>query len=259
MLINILNLTSLLVSIIVYFIVNNLLIVRKQGFFCDDERIKYPYKESSISQAILIIIGIIIPSVIFIFGEMILLFKKNNFHCKNLMLSFIKIFFIYLEFLFYVMIITDFIKISVGNLRPHFYEKCNPVIQINNNTFVCDDFNKTNIYITNYICTNKDYNDQIRLSFPSKHSSFISFTMIFMILYWNKMKKEGIKIFSYSYIITFKFLIFVIIYVGVSRVVEFWHRWEDVICGYILGFIGNILPYIYFKNIESDFCYINQA
>ncbi|RWR98851.1 putative phosphatidate phosphatase-like isoform X5, partial [Dinothrombium tinctorium] len=73
----------------------------QQGIFCNDDSIRYPYKNSSISTNLLYFYSIIIPAsiiVAFVFGALI---------CK---------------------LITDIVKYNVGRLRPHFWAICVPQI-----------------------------------------------------------------------------------------------------------------------------------
>jgi len=39
----------------------------KRGFYCDDESIRYPYRTSTVSRQLLIVIGLLIPTCLVIF------------------------------------------------------------------------------------------------------------------------------------------------------------------------------------------------
>ncbi|GAA6066805.1 phospholipid phosphatase 3 isoform X2, partial [Tachysurus ichikawai] len=67
---------------------------------------------------------------------------------------------------------TDIVKVSVGRMRPHFLQVCNPdYSQIN-----CSDG-----YITNYKCLGDPSKVQeARKSFFSGHASFSLYTMLYL-------------------------------------------------------------------------------
>lgn len=70
---------------------------------------------------------------------------------------------------------TDIAKYSVGRLRPHFFTICNPNIN-------CTDPKYLNVYIEDFECQSTDLHrlKEIRLSFPSGHSSFSAVTMVYL-------------------------------------------------------------------------------
>ena len=70
---------------------------------------------------------------------------------------------------------TDIAKYTIGRLRPHFFDVCRPDIN-------CTDPKYKNIYIENFNCQQKNQKllKDMRLSFPSGHSSFSAYCMIFL-------------------------------------------------------------------------------
>lgn len=78
--------------------------------------------------------------------------------------------------------LTDIAKYSIGRLRPHFLDVCDP------------DWSKINCsdgYIENYICRgNAEKVKEGRLSFYSGHSSFSMYCMLFVALYLQARMKE---------------------------------------------------------------------
>lgn len=69
---------------------------------------------------------------------------------------------------------TDIGKYTIGRLRPHFLDICQPNI-------TCDESNKTK-YIEDFTCIGdkpKKFTDS-RLSFPSGHSSLSFYCMIYL-------------------------------------------------------------------------------
>lgn len=88
---------------------------------------------------------------------------------------------------------TDIAKYSIGRLRPHFFSVCHPIMPGNT---TCNDQINLHRYIEVFTCGNTAATarelKEMRLSFPSGHSSFSMFTMLFTALYlhcrfdWNK-------------------------------------------------------------------------
>ncbi|BAO49386.1 phosphatidic acid phosphatase type 2 [Alphaentomopoxvirus acuprea] len=237
MITNIISFSILIILSILYYFINNYIEITQRGFFCNDLTIKYPYKDQTITEIHLIIIGIILPIILISITEIVLKSIRND-SAIQIIKSIINILLIYFILGFYILLITDIIKINIGRLRPYFIEVCNPEIIINNNKYTCVTMDKKyiNEYQLHYNCKNNDYTKEARLSFPSKHSSFIAYTMIFTVLYLhNNINKYIIT----KSLVQFILIIFMII-IGVSRVVDYWHHWEDVLCGYIIGIIGAI-------------------
>ncbi|ERL92735.1 hypothetical protein D910_10045, partial [Dendroctonus ponderosae] len=73
---------------------------------------------------------------------------------------------------------TDVMKYTIGRLRPHFYTVCLPDVN-------CSLAENQNVYHTDFSCTNPAYMynkrimKEMRLSFPSGHSSFSMYTMVY--------------------------------------------------------------------------------
>lgn len=82
-------------------------------------------------------------------------------------------------------VITDISKYSIGRLRPHFLDRCKPMLSdgtIINRTSKCSD---PYTYIINYECsgtaTMKEMRDS-HLSFMSGHSSFVAVCLIYLVV-----------------------------------------------------------------------------
>lgn len=72
--------------------------------------------------------------------------------------------------------LTDLGKYTVGRLRPHFYEACNPQVD-------CTKLPAYS-YVQDPKCHPADAETlrEARLSFPSGHSSFGAYTMFFLVV-----------------------------------------------------------------------------
>uniref|UniRef100_A0A673U0Y1 Phospholipid phosphatase 1 n=1 Tax=Suricata suricatta TaxID=37032 RepID=A0A673U0Y1_SURSU len=148
----------------------------QRGIFCTDESIKYPYKEDTIPYALLG--GIIIPFsiIVMIIGEALSVYynllHSNSFIRNNYIATIYKAIGTFLFGAAASQSLTDIAKYSIGRLRPHFLDVCDP------------DWSKINCsagYIENYICRgNAQKVKEGRLSFYSGHSSFSMYCMLFV-------------------------------------------------------------------------------
>uniref|UniRef100_A0A1A9WD96 Phosphatidic acid phosphatase type 2/haloperoxidase domain-containing protein n=1 Tax=Glossina brevipalpis TaxID=37001 RepID=A0A1A9WD96_9MUSC len=136
----------------------------KRGFFCDDESLRYPYHESTISVFALISIVLAVPSSVMLAVE---LFKQTatslgekrksgaNKGChlgRRLMQCYTQIGF-YLFGLALTLITTHITKYSVGRLRPHFFAVCQPLMSDGS---TCSDVRNHDRYIEDYDCIAKN-------------------------------------------------------------------------------------------------------
>ncbi|KAB0369631.1 hypothetical protein FD755_018624 [Muntiacus reevesi] len=119
----------------------------QRGLFCNDESIKYPYKEDTIPYPLLG--GIIIPFsiIVMIVGETLSVYfnllHSNSFIRNNYIATIYKAIGTFLFGAAASQSLTDIAKYSIGRLRPHFLDVCDP------------DWSKINCsdgYIENYIC-----------------------------------------------------------------------------------------------------------
>jgi phosphatidate phosphatase len=101
----------------------------------------------------------------------------------------------------------------------------------------CADAINQNRYIENFTCENPESTPrmlkEMRLSFPSGHSSFSAYTMIFCAIYLQaRMSWRGSQLLRH-------FLQFLLImlawYTALSRISDYKHHWSDVLAGSILG------------------------
>lgn len=218
----------------------------QRGIFCNDESIKYPYKEDTIPYALLG--GIMIPFciLVIIIGETLSVYfnvlHSNSFVSNHYIATIYKAIGAFLFGAAASQSLTDIAKYSIGRLRPHFLSVCNP------------DWSKINCsdgYIENFICQgNEDKVREGRLSFYSGHSSFSMYSMLFLALYLQaRMKGDWARLLRP----TLQFgLIALSIYVGLSRVSDYKHHWSDVLVGLIQGAAVAILVALYVSDFFKD-------
>lgn len=210
----------------------------KRGFFCNDLSIRYPYHDSTVPDIALYFIGLGLPITVmaaFEFGlskqtknsQSIFLFGRKippwAWHCYQVIGV----------FCFGAacsQLLTDIGKYSIGRLRPHFFFVCDPDIK-------CED----DIYKFQYIeygtfnCQKQNAKllRESRLSFPSGHSSFSAYTMVYLAIYLQaKLKWRGSHLLKHS----LQFICIAISWsTALSRVTDNKHHWSDVLAGLIIG------------------------
>uniref|UniRef100_F7FUD8 Phospholipid phosphatase 1 n=1 Tax=Ornithorhynchus anatinus TaxID=9258 RepID=F7FUD8_ORNAN len=207
----------------------------KRGVFCNDESIKYPYKEDTISYKLLG--GIIIPfnTIVIILGEALSVYynhlHSNSFVRNNYIATIYKAIGTFVFGAAASQSLTDIAKYSIGRLRPHFLAVCQP------------DWDKINCsqgYIENFPCLGNPVRvNEGRLSFYSGHSSFSMYCMLFLALYLQaRMKGDWARLARP----TIQFgLVASSIYVGLSRVSDYKHHWSDVLTGLVQGAVVAVL------------------
>ncbi|XP_030593192.1 phospholipid phosphatase 1-like isoform X1 [Archocentrus centrarchus] len=207
----------------------------KRGFFCNDESIRYPLKEDTISYQLLG--GVMIPFtlIVIVCGECLSVYLSR---ITNQSMGTKYVSCVYKAVGSYVFgaaasqSLTDIAKYSIGRLRPNFLAVCNPLWDRIN----C----KTGGYIENFTCTgDKFLVDEARLSFYSGHSSFSMYCMMFLVLYIQaRLRSEWARLLRPT--IQF-FLIATAVYVGLSRVSDYKHHWSDVLTGLLQGGLVAVL------------------
>ncbi|XP_073933593.1 phospholipid phosphatase 1 isoform X3 [Castor canadensis] len=207
----------------------------QRGFFCTDNSIKYSYHDSTVTTTILIILGVGLPIFSMIVGETLSVYfnllHSNSFIRNNYIATIYKAIGTFLFGAAASQSLTDIAKYSIGRLRPHFLDVCDP------------DWSKINCsdgYIEDYICQgNAQKVKEGRLSFYSGHSSFSMYCMLFVALYLQaRMKGDWARLLRP----TLQFgLVAVSIYVGLSRVSDYKHHWSDVLTGLIQGAVVAVL------------------
>ncbi|XP_029301122.1 phospholipid phosphatase 1 isoform X2 [Cottoperca gobio] len=206
----------------------------RRGFFCNDDSIKFPLKEDTISYQLLG--GVMIPVTILamIFGECLLVYLKR-ITSKSTFGSYISCVYKAVgTFLFGAAMsqsLTDIAKYSIGRLRPHFLDVCKPDRRLN-----CS----SGAYIEDFTCSgDASMVNEGRLSFYSGHSSFSMYCMLFLALYLQaRFKAEWARLLRPT--IQF-FLIAASVYTGLSRVSDYKHHWSDVLMGLLQGALMALL------------------
>jgi len=137
--------------------------------------------------------------------------------------------------------VINILKYSVGRLRPHFFDMCQPDML----GVTCTDKHGLPLYVTAYTClgTNTGRLKDMRLSFPSGHASLSSYSMIFAVIYLQaRLTWHGSRLLRP---LLQTGLVWVAIGVSVSRISDYKHHWGDVLAGFLVGLIIAILTGLY--------------
>ncbi|XP_053676733.1 putative phosphatidate phosphatase isoform X1 [Anopheles nili] len=216
----------------------------KRGFFCDDESLMHPFHDSTVTNWMLYIIGIALPVVVFVITELCRARVKKSSETPPLKVWNRDIPYWVVQAYKSIgmfgfgaavsQLLTDVGKYTIGRLRPHFFDVCRP--RMPDGTTCADAINQGR-YITDFMCTSEKSTarmlKEMRLSFPSGHSSFSMYTLIFCAIYLQaRMNWRGSKLLKHF----FQFLLILLAwYTCLSRISDYKHHWSDVLSGGVLG------------------------
>lgn len=225
-----------------------------RGFFCDDESLRHPFHTSTVPSWTLYVTGFGLNIITMIVTEIlnqpnerktVYFLGRNipywvyNAYCAIGMLAFGAA---------CSQLTTDVMKYTIGRLRPHFYSVCIPDIDC---TLAANQY----IYHETFKCTNPEYINnkrimkEMRLSFPSGHSSFSMYTMVYFAIYLHKrMTWDGSKLLRH----TLQFLaILSSVFTAMTRVSDYKHHWSDVLSGLAIGTIIATIVARFFSTLFS--------
>ena len=204
----------------------------KQGFWCNDKSIRYPYvKDSNVLSLFLVIFGFFLPIISIIIFESIEVNKSkqsnsNEFSWKSLTWKIYKNLIVFIMGSISLLLMTITIKLICGRLKPYFIEICNPDVDCN--TYIDE-------YIDDYTCINDDETiiSDARMSFTSGYSAFSSYSVTYFVIHLNGNMKSKMLISLRTLIQLTSSLIPV--FVGLNQVAANRHHWTDVLGGFVLG------------------------
>ncbi|PIA33438.1 hypothetical protein AQUCO_04100098v1 [Aquilegia coerulea] len=177
--------------------------------------LKYPLKSNTVPIWSVPIIAVLLPFAVF---AVYYFYRRDVYDLHHAILG----------LLFSVLItgvLTDAIKDAVGRPRPDFFWRCFP-----NGTDLYDPVTK------NVACTGeKSVIKEGHKSFPSGHTSWSFAGLSFLAWYLS----GKVRVFDRRGHVAKLCLVFlpllVAALVGVSRVDDYWHHWQDVFAGALLG------------------------
>ncbi|EFO84299.1 hypothetical protein CRE_20474 [Caenorhabditis remanei] len=237
----------------------------RRGYYCDDESIRYPWRKSTVSRQMLIVIGLLIPILLILATELFrtLAWEKKceqefkTYHVRNhsvhrlivRLYCFIGYFFVGVCF---NQLMVDIAKYTIGRQRPHFMDVCRPDIGYS-------ECKNPDEYVTNWTCTTTDVKliHEAQLSFYSGHSAFSFYAAWFTSLYLQARLFR--PLFSRLLLPVIQFLLFGgAAYVSLTRVSDYKHHWSDVLVGAMMGTAIGIFVALFvaevFKRREIPSC-----
>lgn len=221
----------------------------KRGFFCDDESLRYPYRDSTVTSPMLYAYGILIPITVMVVLEGTrarMRVHETVITSKKLLLRWpvppaLQV--LYVMICVFLMgaatsqLITDIAKYTIGRLRPHFFDLCQPL----NLKALCS---KPYTYVENFTCGGNATEHQLkelRLSFMSGHSSFSAYTMLYAVLYIHARLPWRNSLAVAARTVVQVALLSLAWYTALSRISDYKHHWSDVLAGTAQGYLVAII------------------
>jgi len=225
-----------------------------RGFFCNDESIRHPYKSSTIPTAVLVLVCGFLPIVIFIAVELALVRSSENKRASALGMTLYNTVVVFIFGMAVNQLITDICKYSVGRLRPHFLDACNPELDYNEETCGTEYEPK---YVTDFNCSGsqkfhteeerEEWANDARLSFISGHASMSAYSMLFAIIYLqNRLTNRNYRL--VKPLIQSGCVLFCV-YTSLSRISDYKHHPMDVLGGLVLGFFLATITHTLAKDV----------
>ncbi|XP_044490291.1 lipid phosphate phosphatase 2-like [Mangifera indica] len=188
--------------------------------------LKYPMKPNTVPFWAVPLIGIVLPCIVI---YVYYFFRKDIYDLHHAILGL-------LYSVLVTGVITDAIKDGVGRPRPDFFWRCFP-----NGTGIFDPVTK------NVLCTgDKKVINEGHKSFPSGHTSWAFAGLGFLALYLSGKIQVFDRKGHVAKLCLIIFPLLVASMVAVSRVDDYWHHWQDVFGGAIIGTVVATFCYLQF-------------
>ncbi|XP_022905640.1 putative phosphatidate phosphatase isoform X2 [Onthophagus taurus] len=223
----------------------------ERGFFCNDESLMHPYHESTVPSIYLYIVGLGMNCIVMILTEFLTHPRDTQVKCfgRTIPSWAWKSYCVIGVFGFGAacsQLTTDVMKYTVGRLRPHFLTVCRPDIDCT----LAANQHKFHEY---FKCSNSDFMNnrrimkEMRLSFPSGHSSFSMYTMVYFAIYLqSRMTWNGSKLLRHA----LQFIaVLAAIFTGMTRISDYKHHWSDVLAGFSIGAVVAIVVAKYVSDL----------
>ncbi|MFT7798793.1 phospholipid phosphatase 2-like isoform X1 [Arapaima gigas] len=209
---------------------------------CDDESIKYPYKEDTITHGLMAAVTICCTVTIICSGEAYLVYSKkirSNSTFNQYVAALYKVVGTFLFGAAVSQSLTDLAKYTIGRPRPNFLAVCAPkickgyVLQIN-----CTG-NRHRVVDSRYRWGGDYGSDQHVLTLQLHPILLSLYVQARLVAKWARLLRPTVQF----------FLVAFAVYVGYTRVSDYKHHWSDVLVGLLQGALIAILNVRY----VSDF------
>ncbi|KAJ3158826.1 hypothetical protein HDU86_002513 [Geranomyces michiganensis] len=185
-------------------------------------QIAYPMSTQTVPTWMLAAIAVGAPVVAIFLVSLVL--KRSVFDCHQSFLGLCVA-------LSFTLLFTQIVKVSTGGLRPDFLDRCQPI------------YKEGDVLLRVVSCTgNANDIKEGRKSFFSGHSSIGWAGLGFLSLYLSRHLNFYVKPLAPKYAVTIIPIIAALL-ISISRVDNFWHHWQDVVVGGIVGAIVAVLSY----------------
>ncbi|KAM3718720.1 putative phosphatidate phosphatase [Dirofilaria immitis] len=252
----------------------------KRGFYCDDESIRYPYRPSTVSRHMLVVIGLVIPAILIVTTETFRTltwerkcrsefqyYKCRRYGIPRLIVRLYVFFGYFLVGVIFNQLMVDIAKYTIGRHRPHFIAICKPKhMGIQHIAIGGSSSNRSLIfrrgfetcpinsheYITDFECTGTDKYliHESMLSFYSGHSAFSFYAAWYTVLYLQARLYR--PLFSRLLLPVIQFVLFGgAAFVAYSRVSDYKHHWSDVLVGTLFGSAIGIIVALFVAEVFS--------
>ncbi|XP_002028243.2 putative phosphatidate phosphatase [Drosophila persimilis] len=210
----------------------------QRGFFCNDETLMYPYRESTVSPTLLHWLGVHLPLLFLGLLESFLTWRRGEVtswrHLWPLWNT--------IRWFLYGHVFNNLLKSigkeTIGRLRPHFFAVCQPQFPDGGN---CSDEAHRGglVYHEAYSCrpelsgATQEMLTSLHVSFPSGHSSMAFYGLVFLALHL-RHRRWPLRGSLLGPVLQLGCLC-VAWFVAISRVMDYKHHWSDVVAGSLLG------------------------
>ncbi|KAH8335130.1 hypothetical protein KR074_012462 [Drosophila pseudoananassae] len=221
----------------------------RRGFFCGDESLSYPMRESTIGHELVIGLVLGVPTAVIAVVE---LFKQLPGSRPTQRLGQLyRQAICYLYGLAMCTFATMLSKLCIGRLRPHFFAVCQPMLPDGSG---CQDAQNAGRYIDAFTCSNANMSDfafkQLNQSFPSGHASLMMYAMLYLAIYLQVALSTRVSKLL-KHLLQFLFVMFGW-YVSLTRITDYYHHWSDVLAGSVLGVVFAWLTAVYVTDLFAN-------
>lgn len=187
-----------------------------RGFFCGEQRLSYPYTDSTVPNSLIYGTGTFPLIFVIVTAYNVIPLKKLY-----------RVWVSYAFGISSIYLFMNIMKLFYGELRPNFFEACQPEWPSMN----CSG------YVSEYTCTGPSRKAAIESmrSFPSSHAGITAFGMFYLIIFTQEVFINRRNRFHLGWAI-FQWAGFLwAVYAGLSRITDNKHHMHDVMAGFFIG------------------------